>query len=108
MRPECLQLWNDIVHAARRDVSAHFVGSIVYIDTGIYTVMGPNAIEVIDGQQRLTTISLLLLALARAMDARGESGVTRARRLVKDYLLQDEDVDQGVEARYKLLLKKSD
>ena len=34
--PECLQLWNDIVRAAHDDVAGHFIGSIVYIDTGIY------------------------------------------------------------------------
>src|SRR6266511_4920699 len=64
-RPECLQLWSDIVRASHGDVEGHFIGSIVYIDTGIYQVTGANAIEVIDGQQRLTTISLLLLALSR-------------------------------------------
>jgi uncharacterized protein with ParB-like and HNH nuclease domain/predicted transport protein len=107
-RSECLQLWNDAVRAAHDDVSGHFIGSIVYIDTGIYQVMGANAIEVIDGQQRLTTISLLLLALARAMESDGDGNAATARKLVKDYLLQDEDVDPGMEGRYKLLLTKSD
>jgi Protein of unknown function DUF262 len=96
-RPECLQLWNDIVSAAHDDVSGHFIGSIVYIDTGIYQVTGANTIEVIDGQQRLTTISLLLLAVARAMDAEGDGGAAAGRKLVKDYLLQDDDVDPGVD-----------
>jgi uncharacterized protein with ParB-like and HNH nuclease domain/predicted transport protein len=107
-RPECLELWNDIVRAAHDDVSGHFIGSIVYIDTGIYQVTGANTIEVIDGQQRLTTISLLLLAVAHAMAANSEGSAATARKLVKDYLLQDEDVDPGVEGRYKLLLTKSD
>ena len=78
-RPECLQLWSDVVRAAHDDVSAHFIGSIVYIDTGIYHVTGANAIEVIDGQQRLTTISLLLLALARAVEADGDGSARRRR-----------------------------
>src|SRR5215211_2186171 len=34
-RQECLQLWSDIVRASHRDASAHFIGSIVYIDTGV-------------------------------------------------------------------------
>ena len=50
------------------DVAGHFIGSIVYIDTGIYQVMGANAIEVIDGQQRMTTLSLLLLASRALLD----------------------------------------
>jgi len=107
-RTECQQLWSDVVRAADDDVSAHFIGSIVYIDTGIHQVMGANAIEVIDGQQRLTTISLLLLAVARAMEADGDGTAATARKLVKNYLLQDEDVDPGGTARYKLLLTKGD
>ena len=107
-RSECLQLWNDVITASHQNLSAHFIGSVVYIDTGIYQVTGANAIEVIDGQQRLTTISLLLLALVRAMDPNKDGLAGTARKLAKDYLLQDEDEDEGVEARYKLLLTRGD
>jgi Protein of unknown function DUF262 len=107
-RPECLQLWSDIVRASDKKVAGHFIGSIVYIDTGIYQVSGANAIEIIDGHQRLTTLSLLLLALTRALDSDGDSSAATPRKLIKDYLLQEDDEDPGVEARYKLLLTKSD
>ena len=107
-RPECLQLWSDIVRASHGEVEGHFIGSIVYIDTGIYQVTGANAIEIIDGQQRLTTISLLLLALSRALEADGDGSAPTARKLYRDYLLQEEDEDEGAEARYKLLLTKGD
>jgi uncharacterized protein with ParB-like and HNH nuclease domain/predicted transport protein len=107
-RPECLQLWSDIVRASDKKVTGHFIGSIVYIDTGIYQVSGANAIEIIDGQQRLTTLSLLLLALTHALDGDGDGSAVTARKLIKDYLLQEDDEDPGVEARYKLLLTKSD
>jgi uncharacterized protein with ParB-like and HNH nuclease domain/predicted transport protein len=107
-REQCNQLWSDILRASGEGVGAHFVGSIVYIDTGIYVVTGSNRIEVIDGQQRLTTVSLILLALAHALDAGGEESTANARRIVRDYLLQDDDEDPGVEARYKLLLTKGD
>ena len=107
-RPECQQLWNDVVRAADDAVEGHFVGSIVYIDTGIYHVTGGNPVEVIDGQQRLTTISLLLLALARTAEGNGAATEVNARKLIKDYLLQDEDVQPGEAGRYKLLLTKGD
>ena len=105
---ECLQLWKDVVRASGRDVEAHFIGSIVYIDTGIYQVTGANSIEVIDGQQRLTTISLLLLAVTRALEEYGDESAAIARRLTRDYLLQEDDEVAGAEPRYKLLLTKGD
>ena len=107
-RQECLQLWSDVIRASQEDVEGHFIGSIVYIDTGIYRVTGVNAIEVIDGQQRLTTISLLLLALTRAMEDAGDGYAGTAKKLMKDYLLQEEDVAAGQEPRYKMLLTKGD
>ena len=107
-RPECLQLWSDIVRASHESVSGHFIGSIVYIDTGIRPKSAVDAIEIIDGQQRLTTLSLLLLALTRALDGDDEASAATGRKVVKDYLLEEEDEDPGVEARYKLLLTKGD
>jgi uncharacterized protein with ParB-like and HNH nuclease domain/predicted transport protein len=107
-RPECLQLWNDVIRTAHEDAPAHFIGSIVYIGTGIQQVSSADAIEVIDGQQRLTTISLLILAIAREMEADGDGSAKDGRKLIKNYLLQDDDVDPGVDGRYKLLLTKSD
>jgi uncharacterized protein with ParB-like and HNH nuclease domain len=36
---ECRQLWDDILRAGKDDtISAHFVGSIVYIEKGLYQV----------------------------------------------------------------------
>lgn len=66
---ECHQLWRDIIRAGEDDnVNAHFIGSIVYIEKGIYQVTSQSPILVIDGQQRLTTISLLLAALADKLE----------------------------------------
>lgn len=34
---ECRQLWEDILRTGRNDqISAHFVGSIVYVEKGLY------------------------------------------------------------------------
>ena len=41
---ECRQLWDDIMRTGRNDeVSAHFVGSIVYVEKGLYTRYEPVA-----------------------------------------------------------------
>src|SRR5476649_949751 len=71
---ECRQLWNDILRTGSNDsVSAHFVGSIVYIEKGLYQVSSQSPLLVIDGQQRLTTLTLLLAALAEALDKLDEA-----------------------------------
>ena len=69
---ECRQLWDDILRTGSNDdISAHFVGSIVYIEKGIYQVSSQSPLLVIDGQQRLTTVTLLIAALARALGKTG-------------------------------------
>lgn len=66
---ECSQLWDDILRAGARDsLNNHFTGSIVYIerDQGTRTSREPDLI--IDGQQRVTTVTLLLAALAARLE----------------------------------------
>jgi uncharacterized protein with ParB-like and HNH nuclease domain len=66
---ECRQLWDDILRTGSNDaVSAHFVGSIVYIEKGLYQVTSQSPLLVIDGQQRLTTMALLIAAVAKALE----------------------------------------
>ena len=69
---QCQQLWSDVVRVAEDDsVTGHFIGSIVYIEKGIYQVASVPQLLVIDGQQRLTTLSLLLAALGKIIEERG-------------------------------------
>lgn len=63
---QCKQLLDDILEAGRRnDVSAHFIGSIVFVHDDVYSASGIRELTIIDGQQRLTTITLLYLVLYR-------------------------------------------
>lgn len=103
---ECGQLWVDIVRAGRDDdLLAHFVGSIVYVEKGLYSVSSQSPLLVIDGQQRLTTVTLLVEALARALgDTEPVPGFS-AKKLRSYYLLNP--LEDG-EARYKLLLSQTD
>ena len=56
---QCRQLWDDIMRAGTNDgISAHFIGSVVYIEKGLYQVSSQSPLLVIDGQQRLTTTYL--------------------------------------------------
>ena len=64
---QCRQLWEDILRAgSHEDISAHFIGSVVYIEKGLYQVSS-QPLLVIDEQQRLTTVSLIIEALARRL-----------------------------------------
>ncbi|QHC64502.1 DUF262 domain-containing protein [Rathayibacter festucae] len=66
---ECGQLWNDIIRAGTRDeLSSHFTGSIVYIERGQGTRTSSEPDLLIDGQQRVTTVTLLLAAVAARLD----------------------------------------
>jgi uncharacterized protein with ParB-like and HNH nuclease domain len=57
---ECKQLWSDILRAGLDDsISGHFMGSVVYVEKGIYQVSSLPKLLVIDGQQRLTTLYLI-------------------------------------------------
>jgi uncharacterized protein with ParB-like and HNH nuclease domain/predicted transport protein len=103
---ECRQLWDDILRTGRNDaISAHFVGSVVYIEKSLYQVSTQSPLLVIDGQQRLTTVSLILESLARHLgDAEPLDGFS-AKKLRNYYLLNpEEDGDRG----FKLLLTQTD
>lgn len=103
---ECRQLWDDVLRAGRRDtISAHFVGSIVYIREGLGTVTLQSPLLVIDGQQRLTTITLLLEALARSLGDKEPFDGFSASKLRYYYLLNH--LEDG-ERRYKLILSQTD
>lgn len=102
---QCRQLWDDVVRVATDPTrTGHFVGAIVYIQQGIYSTSQVPQLLVIDGQQRLTTLTLLLTALRGALPA-GDGADMTPRKLTNYYLVNsDEDGDR----RPKLVLTQSD
>jgi uncharacterized protein with ParB-like and HNH nuclease domain/predicted transport protein len=108
---ECLQLWRDIVRSGEDDaITAHFVGSVVYISKGLFQVILNPPLLVIDGQQRLTTVALMIAALAKALDNLPDGSQEPVdgfspRKLRNFYLLNPEE--QG-ERCYKLILSQTD
>ena len=67
---QCSQLVDDLVELANSRRSKHFFGAIVGVPENSWTW------TVIDGQQRLTTVSLMMLALSRLI----EDGTLESRR----------------------------
>lgn len=101
---QCKRLWNDIVEMQKKGKSGHFVGSIVNIaeqamPTGVQKFM------IIDGQQRATTLTLLLLALRDYAIANPSDTTINAKRI--DNMLLKNEYESGDE-RYKLLLTETD
>ena len=103
---ECRQLWDDIIRTGNEEkVSSHFVGSIVYIEKGLYQVTGYSPLLVIDGQQRLTTLTLLLEALARAVGDQEPLIGFSASKIRGYYLL---NLLESGQQKYKLVLTQTD
>ncbi len=103
---ECDQLWTDILRAAKNEaIKVHFIGSIVYVEEGLSQVTLRSPLLVIDGQQRLTTIIILLAALAEAL---GEDEPVEgfSKEKLREYYLINR-LEKG-DRRYKLLLTKTD
>ena len=101
---QCKRLWNDIVEMQRKGKVSHFIGSIVNIaeqamPTGVQKYM------IIDGQQRMTTLTLLLLALRDYAIMNPSDTTINARRI--DNMLLKNEYESGDE-RYKLLLTETD
>lgn len=103
---QCQQLWNDIVKVAQYPtISGHFLGSVVYIENGLYHVSSLPKLLVIDGQQRLTTILLLLKALGNALEKSKEK-IKITNQKINNYFLFNQEEEE--EDKYKLLLTKND
>lgn len=105
-REQCEQLWQDIIRAATdEDIPAHFLGSVVYIQRGLFHIANVPQLLLIDGQQRLTTLTLLLIALARAAQETTLPTAVSHGDIYDSYLINQYGKD---EQRYKLLLTQSD
>lgn len=112
---QCEQLFKDIARAGTSNLEAHFIGSVVYVEHGLYSHSDVPKLLVIDGQQRLTSTTLLIAALTFEIEKRIGEGLvddgaqvvegTNAKKLKKYYLCND--AEDG-ELFYKLLLTKAD
>lgn len=102
----CAQLWRDVLRASsRRSERKHFVGAIVGIDDED----SPRSFVryfVVDGQQRLTTVMLLLTALRDHILRTKWTGVNGpTSEQIEDFLLNRHE--RG-DKRYRLLLRNRD
>ena len=103
---QCEKLIKDIIRISKDpSVPGHFIGSIVYFQEGIHTVSDVPELLVIDGQQRLTTVSLMIAAIAEFVKENDIEIETNFTKLQNYYLLNAEEEGN---LRYKLLLTRKD
>ncbi len=101
-KENCIRLWNDIVRLHKENREGHFVGSIVRIDES--APAGTTIAMIIDGQQRLTTLTILLIALREYAVKHPECGVNPDE--IKNTLLINQY--KSGDLQYKLLLTQTD
>lgn len=87
-RMQCEQLWNDMMKADSGS-DGHFTGTFIYrpeterAHGGFDAATECAEVSLIDGQQRLTTLTLMLVALRDGMrDAGDTAGQTRSTRRI--------------------------
>lgn len=98
-KEQCKQLWDDIIKIGGDDkMNGHFIGSILYVLDGI--VHSNNALLIIDGQQRLTTITLLLIALKDHLNDE-----VKRKEIEEHYLINS---DKNGDEKFRLILSESD
>jgi uncharacterized protein with ParB-like and HNH nuclease domain/predicted transport protein len=105
---QCEQLWKDLLQIANDPTSrGHFMGSVVYVSTGD-TSAGFTRWLLIDGQQRVTTLTLLLAALRDHIVEskwKGSENSPTAKR-IEAYFLKN--VEEEGNRLHKLVLRRHD
>ncbi|MGN8454011.1 GmrSD restriction endonuclease domain-containing protein [Helicobacter pylori] len=106
-KEQCKQLWDDIIKIGGNDKMnghfRHFIGSILYVRDG-NTHSSP--LLIIDGQQRLTTITLLFIALRDHLSDEVKILEKFSRKEIENlYLING---DKNGDKKFRLILSESD
>jgi len=96
---QCAQLLNDIERVGNdKTVNSHFIGSIVFIHDDVYSTAKIRELTIIDGQQRIMTITLIWLVLYFLAEKLGDE--ERKEEIYETYL-----VNKFVKSEKKLKLR---
>lgn len=104
---QCEQLLKDILAITTDEHrKGHFIGSIVYFEEDIHTQSEVPQLLVIDGQQRLTTLTILIIALIDFLEENQEVKIETNFKKLKNYYIVNPEEEN--ELYYKLILTKKD
>ncbi|OOP94036.1 DUF262 and DUF1524 domain-containing protein [Helicobacter pylori] len=103
-KEQCKQLWDDIIKIGGNDkMNGHFIGSILYVRVND-THSSP--LLIIDGQQRLTTITLLFIALRDHLNDEDDLLEKFSHQKIQNrYLINS---DEKGDKKFRLILSESD
>ena len=101
---QCEQLWDDVLRAGKGTDGGHFMGSFVYAEGNASAAFSQWL--VIDGQQRLTTLTLLLVALRDHIKKVKWDGEEPTQEQIDTYFLKNM-LEKG-DRNYKLALRRHD
>ncbi|SEI38563.1 Uncharacterized conserved protein, contains ParB-like and HNH nuclease domains [Allopseudospirillum japonicum] len=83
---QCKQFLDDILKVGSdQNTRAHFIGSLVYIHDDIYVAGKIKELNIIDGQQRITTLALIYLSLYWFAQENQQEGL--AEEIIETYLI---------------------
>ncbi|WRC01232.1 DUF262 and DUF1524 domain-containing protein [Helicobacter pylori] len=103
-KEQCEQLWDDIIKIGGNDkMNGHFIGSILYVLDG--NTHSNNPLLIIDGQQRLTTITLLFIALRNHLSDEVKILEKFSREKIESYLINS---NKDGDKKFRLILSESD
>ncbi|WQV91509.1 DUF262 and DUF1524 domain-containing protein [Helicobacter pylori] len=102
-KEQCEQLWDDIIKIGGNDkMNGHFIGSILYARVdGTHS----SPLLIIDGQQRLTTITLLFIALRNHLSDEVKILEKFSREKIESYLINS---NKDGDKKFRLILSESD
>ena len=101
---QCHRMWSDVLNAGKRVDDRYFLGSFVYVDENVGAAFGSWL--VIDGQQRLTTLTLLMIALRDHLLETQWSGDGLSAAQIDDLFLKNR-YESGQNS-YRLVLRRRD
>ena len=103
-REQCLQMWSDIRSSKGEGRDNHFLGSFVYVEGNAGAAF--SSWLVIDGQQRITTLTLLMIALRDHVWETQWDGDGPTVGRIDAYFLKNGE--ESGERRYRLALRRRD
>lgn len=102
-KKHCKQLWDDIIKTGGNDqIEGHFIGSILYV---LADDTHSSPLLIIDGQQRLTTITLLFIALRNHLSDEVKILGKFSRKEIESYLINN---NKDGDKKFRLILSESD